>query len=195
MVKFKAGDVVRIVKPANVDKYPKWVKGMDIYNGAIVTLESDLDSELLFHKEFSFNAEWLEKIENMPPVIDIPDGYEFISLLIPKGVVPKGSYIHICKPKTGDLVLIADCDTCYTTETRELSGLQMLTVISLYRTPTSKDIGKTIECKLDSDGPWFDCKLLMVQEFGGKTQFIADDNGWVNGYDFARIKKGRDRSE
>lgn len=71
---FKTGDVVIVKKPKDVDAWPSWVDGMDVFEGTVQTI-SDYKVcegvEVAFHFEgngdcYIFNTKWLIPYDEPP---------------------------------------------------------------------------------------------------------------------------------
>ena len=71
-MEFKAGDVVIVKKPKDVDAWPSWVDGMDVFEGTVQTL-SDYEEEdeggVAFRLEgdgyyYIFNTKWFIPYNN-----------------------------------------------------------------------------------------------------------------------------------
>jgi len=73
-MKFKTGDVVIVRKPKNVDPWPSWVNGMDVFDGTVQTLSdytAGEEGEVAFRfKEdedyYIFNTKWFIPYDDTP---------------------------------------------------------------------------------------------------------------------------------
>lgn len=62
----RAGDRVKIRKPADVNEWPSWETSMDRYDGTIIVVERieslGISYRYVFYDRWKFNLTWLEPV-------------------------------------------------------------------------------------------------------------------------------------
>jgi len=206
MSKFRAGDRVRVRKPANVMQGPWWAPEMDLFDGSLHRIRELVADggyfKLVGAGDYQFHPDWLEKVDPVEPVEPIrswvPPGYSVIEIAVPDAMASKigeGNALVWRKPVIGERFFGEEGTE---TSKRDYAHYSFPVIVPTtppapqYREPTAADVGRMVEVRDREKEPWQDRELLAV--IGDETivrRFVCRDFTcgffWFS-WTFARIK-------
>lgn len=214
MSEFKIGDRVRVRKPADVERSPRWLGEMEKFDGTEQKISEVRDSDCVVKfvgdsRKWNFHFDWLEPIEpktlNVGDPVErmqswVPDGYSVVEMAVPDAMaasIGEGNALvwkmplneERFLPRTGREILsdvLMDCFLPVIVPTTPPA--------EQYRQPTQADVGKVVEVRDREKEPWQARELLaVIGDEKIRRRFVCRDfiDGVFSGsfmWEFARIK-------